>query len=226
MTSFRANRRWMRQIATIPVILALGCAPSPSPPDSVDVAITSATKVSAARGSGPAVLADATWAAFRKADPNDGAAADAPSTSPYGGVLDGRNILQRPEPDTVMLRIRFGANGRAELLSDNDFYAPQIFGPEFIIDGQVHTSATPLLVYATNSYGVSDGNRFGFAAPIEVWLGGLPVGEGLAYAWGVVDGDRLDGTFGYQVKITLPGTPFGEGGADQYPFYALRKKPE
>lgn len=200
--------------------LASGCIPTAAPPDSLDVALSATLKSTAARDSGPAVLADTTWAAYRKPD-----APGSATISPYGASLGGPSILTRPEPDTVMLRVRFGPSGVAELLFDNAFYAPQIFGPQIIIDGQPHATITPFLTYATNSYGLSDGDRFGFAAPIEVWLGGLPVGTGLAYVWGTRTGDRIDGTFGYQVDVTLPNTPFGNGGADQYPFYALLEAP-
>jgi hypothetical protein len=63
------------------VILDTACAPSPSQPKSVGVALSGAIKLPAARDSGPAVLADLTWAAYRK-----------PDAGPMAGTMTGSSF--------------------------------------------------------------------------------------------------------------------------------------
>lgn len=223
MPSLSHRRLALALLASTAALAIAGCPAPVDFADTLDVATTASDKVTAARDSGPPRLAGTTWAVYRSPDPSDAQINAGPSTSPYGATLGGRNILPRLAPDVVMARIEFDADGRALRLFDNAFYTPELLGPEFILDARTHPTPTPLLSYVTESYGVSIGNRFGFASPITVLAGGLPAGRGIAYAWGTVEGDRLTGQFGYQVEVYLPGTVFGDGAADQYAFYGLRE---
>lgn len=201
-----------------------GCPSAVEFAESLDVAISATQLEPAAPDTGPPLLENSTWALYRKADASDAQITPAaPGASPYGAILDGVHILPRLAPDVLMARVSFGPGGRGLRLFDNAFYVPELLGTEFVLDAQPHPTATPLLTYVVESYGLSIGERFGFATPITVSLAGSPIGNGMAYAWGTRSGDRIDGQFGYAVEVSLPNTLFGDGVADQYPFYALRE---
>jgi hypothetical protein len=80
------------------------------------------------------------------------------------------------------------------------------------------------MTYAGGSFGVGSGQDFGFVGPLNVWLAGLKVATGRAYAHGTIEGDRLSGTFGLVAQMLVQDTPLGSGGTEEFGFYATRIK--
>lgn len=181
------------------LVLAAGCfAPPPDLPQTYNVTLPSGQSRTVAAGTGPGALANTIWDCYRK-----------PSSSGATGPF--------------IVSVEFGPRGEVRRFFDNAAYYPQLLGPELLPDGSLHANAFPGMTYTAGSFGASVGSDFGFAAPLDLYLGGSRIGTGVAYAYGVVVGDRLEGTFGYSTKILLGGSPFGSGGSDEYLFYAIRR---
>jgi len=123
-----------------------------------------------------------------------------------------------------MVRVHFGDQGRATQATENAFYVPQFLGETITIDGQLQQAAPlPVLSYAAASYGTEEGNRVGIALRVEVRFFGIPSAQAVVYAWGPLDGDRIEGVFGYSADITPLLALLLGSGADQYPVLAERK---
>jgi hypothetical protein len=58
---------------------------------------------------------------------------------------------------------------------------------------------------------------------VHVRLNGLYVGQVMIYSWAAVEGERMDGQFGYQFDFSQGfGRFFVPRTGDQYKFYATR----
>ncbi len=199
-----------------------GCFGAPDLPTELDVVLPNDVRQVAQAGSGVPLLADSSWDLFRKADEQETENDAMPAESPYGGLL-GRGFLERLPPDTRMIRLTFDSAGVATGASENAFYVPDLIGDSLVFDGEFHPTRFPGVAYAAIPFAVTAGNQLGIALPVEVRFLGLQVATAVAYAWGTVDGDRIDGTFGYNVDFNLLADLLLGSGADQYPVYALRE---
>lgn len=175
------------------------------------------TTVIASVGTGPESLANTKWACYR-------AQSEADHTMGYVPNSDGSGWLPSPLPGELIARAEFGPTGEVQRVFDNAVYFPDILGTEAIPDGRVRPTPFPGMSYAAGSYGASIGDTFAFAATLNVWLGGARLGTAVASAYGTVDGDRLQGRFTFEVAMSVPGTPIGSGGSDEYEFYAVREE--
>jgi hypothetical protein len=198
-----------------------GCFGPPDLPSDLEVVLPGDARQQAEAGSGAELLENSNWSAFRGDSTTEESPEEAPPPGPYGGLLNG-GILERVPPGSLMYRVHFIEGGRADRITENAFYLPELFGTDFIIDGAFHPARFPGLSYAAASFGVSNDDRFGIALPVEIRFWGIPLGTAVVYAWGTATADRLDGTFGYATDLEpLPRLLLGSGG-DQYRFFAMR----
>ncbi len=117
-----------------------------------------------------------------------------------------------------------GPTGEVLRFYENAVYFPEILGSELVPDSQLRPTPFPEMTYAAASYGGENEFGFSFAAHLKIWLFGTEAGRGTAYASGVRDGNRLDGTFAYTTELTLAeGPPFVAGLSYEYEFYGLRE---
>ena len=121
-------------------------------------------------------------------------------------------------PTSFIVKVAFGLGGEISRVFENTLYFPDILGSELVADGSIHPAAIPGMTYAAGSFGAASGEDFGFVGPLNVWLTGIKVGTGSAYAHGTIQGDRLIGTFGYVTQILVQDSPLGSGDADEYEF--------
>ncbi|MBI5863037.1 MAG: hypothetical protein HZB38_00720 [Planctomycetes bacterium] len=213
--SMRAHRR----AGLIMFLTLVGCTSVPDLPDSADVATSAAASTSASRDTGPAGLASSTWSLTRKDDPaaaqtvaEDGIA----PPGPYGGILSGQG-LERPPVGQQIFRVEFGPNGQMLRVSDNRYFLANIYGADIPV-GETWTAATlPGVAYRSASFGLQVGDRFGVAVFVQVRFGAIYLGRAVLYSWGTVNGDQLDGQFGYLLDFS-DGLLAALGQvADQYP---------
>ncbi|MCA9244769.1 MAG: hypothetical protein KDA32_12475 [Phycisphaerales bacterium] len=200
-----------------------GCPLVSDLPDRFDVAISTAETREAAKDTGPASLAGASWRIFRKANPNE--TPTDPSSAPrgpYGGLLDG-GLLERPPGGAQIFVVEFAADGPMTAVRENKFFLAEIYGTEVPVGADWTPTVLPLVSYRSASYGVQVGERFGLAVVVQVRLGFSFVGRAVLYAWGTGDADRLEGMFGYLLDFTggLGEALLGARG-DQYEFFAER----
>ena len=196
-----------------------GCFGPPNLPEELDVVLPNDIRRTVPAGSGPAAFENSTWSVF--ANPNaDGATDDpsaAPQPGPYGGFLTG-GIGMRPSADTRLYFIDFGDGGTLLRISENTI-SPEIIGDEIIIDGAFHAGRLVGLTYATVSFGLSEGEQFGIAFPMDLRFFGIPVGSIIVYAWGTRTEARVDGILGLLLDFPLPEFIVRSGG-DQFPIFA------
>jgi len=194
----------------------VGC-PVQELPGTFAVAITAAERVAAARASGPEDAANSSWAVFRKADPESKA-----ESGPYGGLLNG-GILERPPVDGQIFIADFGENAQVTNVHESKYLLPAIYGEEIEVGGEWAQSTIPFLRFKSASYGVQVDNRYGAAVLVHVRFGPIYVGRAIIYNWGTINGDRLDGTFGYLLDFTGGAADLLlDSAGDQYPFYGTR----
>lgn len=174
------------------LLLLAGCGQTPDLPAGDDVTLPGGKTAFAVLGSGANNLANTEWACYRASD------------------------------NSFLVNVAFGPNGEFARVSQNAAYFPEILGSELIADGAIHPAAMPGMTYAGGSFGASSGKEFGFSGPLNVWLAGLKVGTGRAYAYGTVDGDSAFGMFGYETQILGEDSPFGSSDQDEYEFYGVR----
>jgi len=228
--------RNFRSVAELVVVVGIlawgaGCGGVPLLPASFGVATSATDRVTAEAGSGPVGLADSTWSLARLADPDspesDGSEptddADAPP-GPYGGLLNGRG-LDRPPVGERMFLAFFGPQGVFTGITENSFFLTEFYGSEIPIGGDWNATTLPGVAFRSESYGVQVEERFGLAVVAHVRFGNLFLGRAVLYAWGTIDDDRLNGTFGYVLDFT-DGLlkPLGTI-ADQYPVEGQRVEP-
>jgi hypothetical protein len=201
------------------VFMLTGCG-VPDLPESLDVAVSGTERQAAPPGSGPAQLANSSWSLFRKAD--DVYTKGGDPAGPYGGLLNG-GLLERPPVDQQMFLVDFGQNGEITAVNENLYFLPRIYGEDLPIGEEWIPTSPPIAKFRSASYGVQDGNRFGNAVVVQVRSGPIFMGRAILYSWGTIDGDRIDGTFGYLLDFSdgAAGIVLNSGG-DQYPFYATR----
>ncbi len=192
-------------------------------PEELEVTLPAGAKQTAEAGTGPALLAGGTWAAFRKADPNEPPEEDPePAPGPYGGLLNG-GLLERPPVDEQMFLIDLDADGKATRVRENRYFLESIYGATVVVDNTWYSTTIPGISFTGQSYGVSVENTFGVAIAARVRLFGLYVGRAVLYAWGTGDDQRVDGQFGYLLNFEGGiGDLLLDTGGDQYPFYAER----
>jgi hypothetical protein len=179
---------------TLVVLTGCGASTSPNLPDSLTITMPNGSTQTVNLGSGPAALANSTWACYRVTDNT-----------------------------TLLARLEFGADGKILRIYDNTFLPEQI-GTEFTPDGLVHSLAIYGVEYAAGSFGISVGQDFGFSVPINAWFLGTQVVSGTVYGSGTVGTNSFTGKIGYtaqiyQTSITQAGTSSGE-----YAIYAVREK--
>ncbi len=197
-----------------------GCFGPPNLPEELEVVLPSDVRRTAPAGSGPTAFENSTWSVF--ANPDAAGATDdssaAPRPGPYGGFLTG-GVVMLPSADTRLYRIHFGDGGRLLRVSENTI-SPEVIGDELIIDGAFHAERLAGLTYAAVSFGVSEGEQFGLAFPMDLRFFGIPVGSILVYAWGTRNEARVDGTLGLLLDFhPLPELILRSGG-DQFPIFA------
>ncbi|MGE0481143.1 MAG: hypothetical protein AB7Q17_11790 [Phycisphaerae bacterium] len=219
----------MRPILAATLVLSLvvfaGCPLSTGLPDELDVVLPQNQKQTAAADTGPQSLGGATWAIFRKFDPNapDDPQSVAPAPGPYGGLLNG-GLLERPPVDGLIFRVDVAASGRITRVRDNQFFLADIYGADLEITADRQPTTLPGITYRSASYGVTVGDQIGLAAYVEVDFLGLRVGNAVLYAWGTLADGRVDGTFGYLLNFDGGlGDLLLDTTGDQYLFYATRE---
>jgi len=199
-----------------------GCAVVPDLPTTLDVATTSEDRASAAKDSGPSTFANSTWSLARKAvpgePPDDN---DDPPPGPYGGLLDGQ-ALQRPPVGERIFLADFGPNGEMIRVRENRFLLPAIYGEEVVVGADWQDALLPGVFYQSASYGSQEGDQIGIAVNVQVRFNETFLGRAVLYAWGTVDGDTLDGQFGYVLDFTEGAVSFLGTIADQYPVDGVR----
>ncbi|MEW6252282.1 MAG: hypothetical protein AB1716_16710 [Planctomycetota bacterium] len=220
------------QITCIPLALltgllgltAGGCPMVPALPPEFEVAISATERRAAPIHSGPPNLANSTWEGARVGVPGEEEPpppAEAPP-GPYGGLLSG-GVLPRPPVGEPMFRIHFGDDGRALRVSENRYVLPDIYGSEIPIGVGWIPSTLPGFEFQGVSYGLAVGNRIGLAILAQVRSGPTFVGEAIVYAWGTVNGNQIDGQFGYLIDLTEgAGRVLFDMTADQYPIRLTR----
>lgn len=191
-------------------------------PDSLDVVLPAGQVQSAARDTGPALLADSAWDIFRKQDPNNPDDEPAGGPGPYGGLLNG-GVLDRPPVGEKIAQVAFDAAGRLIEIRENRYFLPEVYGATIVIDGTPDPAALPGMTFRSASFGVSVGNQFGVAVFVDVRAFGARVGNAIIYAWGTRTDDRIDGIFGYRLDFSNGlGDLVLDSAGDQYPIEALR----
>ncbi len=205
------------------LILPAGCPTATAPPDTFDVAVSATDKRSVARDTGPAELANSTWALFRKADPDESTTASDSAPGPYGGLLNG-GLLARPPAGTQMFVADFGDVGQLTTIRENLYFLADIYGTEIPVGGSWSGSSIPGLEFRSASYGLQLGDTFGLAIVVNVRLNQTFVGRAIIYSWGTIASNEIDGTFGYLLDFSDGiGGLFLETGGDQYPFLAVQR---
>lgn len=206
-------------------IVLTGCNGAPVLPDSLNVVLPDDQHAGAAANTGPELLAGQTWALRRPADAtDDDLRSDAnPAPGPYGSLLNGGQ-LARPMPGQVFARVDFGPDGVLERARDNCCLLPELYGSTIEVSSQSQATSIPGGTFASSSYGVSIGDRFGVAIFAEVRFFGSKVGTAVVYAWGTRDGDTLIGTFGYKLDFGNSfASRFLKTGGDQYAIEGTRE---
>jgi len=213
----KSSARLVAMIA--PMILIIGgCFGPPEFPEETDVFLSQETSQRAQINSGPPSMANSEWDISRRVVEGMESAEE----SPYGGILGG-GFLDRLDPGERMVRVHFEDQGRVTRATENAFYVPQFLGETIIIDGQLQTALLPGLAYAAVSYGTENENRVGIALRVEVRFLGVPSADAVVYAWGPLDGDRIEGVFGYSADFSPLLALLLGSGADQYPVLAERQ---
>jgi len=195
-----------------------GCFGPPILPEELEVVLPNNVRRTVPASSGATAFENSTWSVF--ANPDAEGAADAPSGAPgpYGGFLTG-GVGTLPSADTRLYRIHFGDGGRILRVTENTI-SSEIIGDELIIDGAFHAQRLAGLTYAAVSFGVSEGDQFGVAFPMELRYFGVPVGSVIVYAWGTRTEARVDGILGRLFDFSLPEFILHSGG-DQFPIFAI-----
>ncbi len=166
-------------------------------PGTAEVALPHGKVLQAGRDTGPPSLAGTRWRCYRTDD------------------------------DSFIVGVEFGSTGAVARFYENAVYFPEVLGSELVPDGRRRSTRFPGMTYSAASYGGEDEIGFGFEAHLGIRLLGIEAGRGVAYALGVREGDRLDGTFGYTTAVNpVEGLPFGAGLSDQYEFYAIPESPD
>lgn len=208
---------WRSGFVVAGLLSIAGCNAVPLLSESLSVAISTAARLDAPKGSGPAALANGVWSLSRKADSSDTANADGVSAppGPYGGLLNG-DALPRPPVGERIFLARFGPAGEMVRVTENRFFLPEIYGMEIPIGGEWTSATVPGVFFRSNSFGVQQSGRVGIAVHVQVRLGEVFLGRAVIYAWGTVSGGSLDGTFGYLLDFTEGAVSFLGTVADQY----------
>lgn len=190
-------------------------------PESLDVVLPAGQVQSAARDTGPALLADSAWDIFRKEDPSNPGDDPAGGPGPYGGLLDG-GVLNRPAIGAKIAQVAFDAAGRLVEIRDNEHFLPEVYGQTIVVDGTADLAALPGMTFRSASFGVSIGSQFGVAVYVDVRAFGARVGNAIIYAWGTRNDARIDGVFGYRLDFSNGLGDFVlDSAGDQYPIEAL-----
>jgi hypothetical protein len=206
--------------------LLAACVPVPALPETLDVATSAADRVTAARKTGPADLADSTWSLARIAEsdnPDPNITRSGPP-GPYGGILAG-NALERPPVGERIFLVEFGPGGEMVRITENRFFLADIYGPDVPVGGEWTGTTLPGVFYRSASYGIQIGDRFGVAVVVNVRFGEVFLGRAILYAWGTMDDDRIDGQFGYLLDFTDGAAAFLGTVADQYAVEGQRVAP-
>ena len=220
------------QIRSIVILIALmlplaaGCFPVPGLPDSLDVFTSATDHSSAAINTGPAGLADSTWSLTRKAEASnpDPAPSRTGPAGPYGGLFAGDALARPPVGERIFL-VEFGAGGRMVHITENRFFLAEIYGSEVPVGDEWTSTVIPGIFYRSASYGLQIGDRFGLAVLVHVRFGEIFLGRAVLYSWGTIDGDRIDGQFGYLLDFTEGAPSFLGTIADQYAVEGMRVAP-
>lgn len=221
------THRWIGRTLFLGTLTALflstGCQ-SPGGADMLAVVLPQDRAQTVAVGSGPMLLANSTWAGFRiaEAGEEEDARAEVTPRGPYGSLLNG-GVLDRPPAETQIFLADFGEDGSFTAIRENRYFLPDIYGETMPVDGKVHNASIPGLQFRPVSFGVSEGDEVAMAVVVDVTMIGLRAGTATIYAWGTVEGDRLDGVFGYQIEFVGLFAVLPSGG-DQYMFYAIRQQ--
>lgn len=194
-----------------------GCFGPPNVPEELEVVLPNNVRRTAPANSGPAAFENSTWAVFLNPDAEVPTGDTSATPGPYGGFLTG-GVGTLPSAETRLYFIHFGDGGRIERVSDNKI-SPEIIGDELIIDGAFHSQRLPGLTYAAVSFGVSEGDQFGVAFPMDLRFFGVPIGTVIVYAWGTRTEERVDGILGRLFDFSLPEFIVHSGG-DQFPIFA------
>jgi len=168
---------------------------SVSLPSAVEVELPDESIESAERGEGAESLAGTQWALY-----------DADS---------GRFL-------TMMV---FGDDGSLDALVENSAVAEEFFGDDIIADGKSHGTDVEGLSYAAATYGTENESGFAYEVRATARYSNIPVGRGEAYAIGTHDGETMQGTFGYEIRVTAPvdiALPDGVQTQDEFDIHGVR----
>lgn len=215
-------RRPLAATIVLSLVVLAGCPLSTGLPSELDVVLPQNQKQTVAANTGPQSLGGATWAIFRKFDPNapDDPQSVAPAPGPYGGLLNG-GLLERPPVDGLIFLVDVATGGRITRVRENQYFLADIYGSDLEITSDRRPTSLPGITYRAASFGVSVGGQIGLAAYVEVDFLGLRVGHAILYAWGTLADGRVDGTFGYLLDFSNGlGDLLLDTTGDQYLFYA------
>ncbi len=215
------RRVQLSAFALVPLLALTGCPPVGDLPDTVEVFFSAAERQEAARDSGPSGLANSSWRVIRKAGADESEPSSVPP-GPYGGLLNG-GILQRPPAGEQIFIIDLGADGEMTRARENQYFLADIYGRDVPIGDDWSPTVLPLTSFRSASYGVQIGDRIGLAVEVQVRFGGAYVGRAVLYTWGTLNGDRIDGVFGYLLDFEGGlGAALLMSGGDQYDIFAER----
>lgn len=155
-------------------------------PGTLDVGLPDGSIVAAVRGSAAASLANSQWAIYE--DPDD----------PY-----------------LLFKVEFGPHGELVRLFDNRIM-PETIGNELVGDGTVRPIVLAGLAYVGASYAGQNDSGLGFSAFCSVLLGPLQVGTGTFHFTGTLNGDRLEGTYGWAAEVDPMVEEWGFFASGQY----------
>jgi len=220
------HRAWrielLLTLASFAVLIhSTGCGAVPDLPDPSEVNTSATNRITAAKGTGPAVFAGGTWSLTRIPDPADTEPPPTPPPGPYGGVLSGVG-LKRPPVGSRIFLVEFDENGVMTRITENQYFLAQFYGSEVPVGGGWWGTTLPGVTFTSAAYGGEADGRFGLATIVHVRFGSLLLGRAVLYAWGTVTGDLVEGRFGYLLDFTDGIVAVLGTTADEYPIEGQR----
>lgn len=164
-------------------------------PESLDLTLPDETTDKAVRGGGAATLENSRWQLFNA------------ETGRYIGAFV------------------FVKDGALDSVIENNVIGAEVFGDTILADGAVHATDVDGLSYRAATYGVENESGFAYEARAIVTFAGVRVATGRATAVGTHDGDQMEGTFSYRIRVeesAASALPANLRTEDEFPVYGVR----
>jgi len=128
-----------------------------------------------------------------------------------------RRYFPRPEVGETIFVVHFGDQGQMVEVTENEYLLPRLYGTELPVGGRWVATPLPGLAFRSESYGLSDGPRYGVAARFQVRLLTCRLARAIVYSYGEIADGRSEGVFGYTIDFTDGLFPFLGIVEDEYP---------